>query len=293
MIGPEHESPRPAAGEGFGDAVTYAFGDPAAGLYGSVRLGLVPGEPPHASSIVLLFHAGEIVSVASSGAVEQEQLDWTEVTAGDASATIAEPLRRWTVSFDGDDGGFQLSFEALGEPAEVGTGELAGSAAGLEGYEQLCRVRGTVTVGDRSWTLDCRGQRGHTWGAPDWQQLDLSRTLSLWLDDDSGVTLTAIRPRGAAGHEDELVDAALFGAETVAIGDPRLSTGLDGDGRQQRAGLELWVEDDGEHAPLRAAGEAVCGTTFDLGELRLDCAFFAWRMEGREGVGRYDLLRRR
>ena len=30
----------------------------------------------------------------------------------------------------------------------------------------------------------------------------------------------------------------------------------------------------------------------DLGDVRLDTAFFAWRMEGREGVGRYDVMRR-
>jgi hypothetical protein len=42
----------------------------------------------------------------------------------------------------------------------------------------------------------------------------------------------------------------------------------------------------------RAAGEVLCGTTVDLGDLRLDSAFFRWRMEGREGTGRYDVLRR-
>ena len=42
----------------------------------------------------------------------------------------------------------------------------------------------------------------------------------------------------------------------------------------------------------RAAGEVVCGTTLDLGRLRLQCAFFRWRMEGRTGVGRYDVLTR-
>ena len=30
----------------------------------------------------------------------------------------------------------------------------------------------------------------------------------------------------------------------------------------------------------------------DLGRLRLDCSFFRWRLDGREGVGRYDILRR-
>jgi len=35
----------------------------------------------------------------------------------------------------------------------------------------------------------------------------------------------------------------------------------------------------------------LCGSTLELGPLALDCAFFAWHIEGREGVGRYDILR--
>jgi hypothetical protein len=76
----------------------------------------------------------------------------------------------------------------------------------------------------------------------------------------------------------------------VHIDDPRVSTTYDADGRQRRAGLELWVgEDDG--FARRATGEVLCGSTFDLGQLRLDCSFFGWRMNGRKGVGRYDLVR--
>ncbi len=93
-------------------------------------------------------------------------------------------------------------------------------------------------------------------------------------------------------HADEPVWAALLGPDGAApIGDPRLSTTYDGDGRQRRAGLELWVDDDDEF-PARGSGEVLCGSTLELGQLRLDCAFFRWRLEGHEGVGRYDVLRR-
>lgn len=290
MIDASFERPRPAEGAGFGDAVTFAFGAPRHGLFGSARLGLVPGEPAHASSIALLFHGGSVASV-SSDAVELVAPDWARVAAGDVTAEIIEPLRSWSVTYDGDGGRFDLRFEALGAPAEVGRGALAASAAALHGYEQLCRVRGTVGVGSDSWDVDCLGQRGHQWGAPDWQRIELSRTLGVWLEGEQGVALASVRPRGAAGQEDEAIGAFLLGDEPVAVEDPRLSTTLDGGGRQLRAGLELWVDE--ESGPLRAAGDAVCGTTFDLGELRLDCAFFEWRMDGQRGVGRYDVLRRR
>jgi hypothetical protein len=36
----------------------------------------------------------------------------------------------------------------------------------------------------------------------------------------------------------------------------------------------------------------LCGSSVELGQLRLDCAFFAWQVDGREGVGRYDVVRR-
>lgn len=289
MIRPEDELPRPAQGEGFGDAVTYAFGDRERAVYATVRLGLVPGAPPRASSITLMFHGTQVASVASSGAVELDRADWADVTAGDVTARIVEPLRRWAVSYDGDEGGFEVTFEALGAPAEIDP-ELGRTVASLNGYEQLCRVEGTAWVGDERWPIRCLGQRGHQWGAPDWRKLELSRTLGVWLDDGRGIALSAVRPRGHDGHEDELVSAFLLEREPTPIDDPRLSTTLGDGGRQLRAGLELWVDDDGP--PLHAAGEAICGTTFDLGELRLDCSFFAWRMGGRTGVGRYDLLRR-
>lgn len=299
MIGPEHEAAR--AGEpgaaGFGDAVTFAFGDPAQAFYGSARLGLVPGDPVRASGLGLLFAGGELVAVDAIGGIELERADWSALAAGDVRATVERPLHAWQVAYDGDDGGFELRFEALGAPAELDGGAVAASAADLHGYEQLCRVTGTVRRGERRAQVACLGQRGHQWGAPDWERIALARTVSAWFEGGHGVTLASVRPQAAAGHGAEATSASLLDGEAVrAIAEPLLSTTLDGDGRQRRASLELWEEaedrDRGRWVAHRAAGEAVCGTTLDLGRLRLDCAFFRWRMEGREGVGRYDVLRR-
>ncbi|MGB2711848.1 MAG: hypothetical protein WBC33_10060, partial [Conexibacter sp.] len=280
-----------AAGAGFGDAVTFAFGDPAQRLYGSARLGLVAGEPVLASGLVLLFGDGAPIVADATGGIELAQADWARIDAGDLSATIVEPLRAWEVAYDGDEAGFALRFDALGEPVELGEGALGTSAADLHGYEQLCRVSGHVRAGKRGWELDCRGQRGHQWGAPDWERIALARTLAVWLDDDRGIALAAMRPHAAAGHEQELVGAALLGEQTATIADPRLSTTLNAAGCQRRAGLELWIGDESP-IPLYGAGEAVCGTTLDLGRLRLDAAFFHWHVDGHSGVGRYDVLQR-
>jgi hypothetical protein len=183
-------------------------------------------------------------------------------------------------------------------PAVLDGDVPAGKLGGMEGYDQLVKVTGTVTVGGVQRTFAGRGQRGHSWGAPDWDKLGLARTLGVWLEGDAGVTLTAVRPAKASSHADEAIHAVLLGRDgetdeqlSLVVADPRVSTTYDSEGRQRHAGLELYETDEAPYA-RRAAGEVACGTTLDLGRLRLDCAFFTWRMEGRSGVGRYDVLRR-
>jgi hypothetical protein len=281
-IGPEHEDPRPQGGEGFSDAVTFSFGDPEADVYAVARVGL-SGEAG-ASGLGLVFSGGEPVAIQADGAVDVTERSWAAIEAAGLSTTVERPLEAWTLSFASDAATFDLEVEALSAPGEMADG-------GMDGYDQLCRFSGDATVAGTRVTIDCVGQRGHSWGAPDWDQMALARTLGVWIGEDLGVSLLAIRPAGGDRHDHESVAAYLYeGGEPVRVQDPRLSTAYDGDQRQRRAGLELWVDED-SHA-RRAAGEVLCGTSLDLGRLRLDCAFLRWHMEGREGVGRYDILRR-
>jgi hypothetical protein len=298
-VAPEQDAPRvPAApDDDFRDAVTFAFGDPAAELYGHARIGLGAGG---ASGVAVLFAGTEIVSASTEGAVplavgvpDEAAPSWESVRVAGLRTGVEEPLQAWTLSYEGGDGaGFQLYFEARSAPAVLAPETALARTGGMEGYEQLCSVTGSVRHGGRERQVRCLGQRGHIWGAPDWNRLELARTLSAWLGADRAVMLTAARPARARGHDEEAVAGWLVDAgEPHPINDPRLSTTYDGSLRQQRAGLELWMDEESEYA-RRASGEVLCGTTLELGDLRLDTSFFGWRMEGREGVGRYDVMRR-
>jgi hypothetical protein len=281
-VEPAHEAPRPQGGEGFSDAVTFSFGDAAADVHAVARVGL-SGESS-ASGLAIVFSGGEPVAVQADGVVEVAERSWESIDAAGLSTTIERPLEAWTLAFASDGATFDLAIEAVSGPGEMAEG-------GMEGYEQLCRVTGDATVAGRRVKIDCTGQRGHSWGAPDWERMALARTLGVWIGEDLGASLLAIRPADADRHDRESVTAHLYdGGEPVRVEDPRLSTGYDGEQRQQRAGLELWVDEDSY--ARRASGEVICGTSLDLGRLRLDCAFLRWHMEGREGTGRYDILRR-
>ena len=275
---------------GFHDAVTFAFGDPGAKLYGIARLSHGAG----ATTALAVLYAGDkpVASGAGRGGAPEDAREWDGVTAAGVRVSVVAPLEAWTVAWDGDGGGFDLRFEACSAPAALDAEGPVVRVGAMEGYEQLCRVTGSVSHGGRTYQVRCLGQRGQLWGSPDWSRLELTRMVSAWLGDDRALTLMSVRPAKAKSHLDEAVSGFLFEAgEAVEIADPRLSTTYDRERRQRRAGLELWMTDDGDYA-RRVAGEALCTTALDIGDKRFQSAFFLWRMEGREGIGRYDVVRR-
>jgi hypothetical protein len=296
LIGPGDEAARPPSGPAFADAVTFAFGDAEQELYGLARLGLSPGGEgdggaASGSALAVLFSGRDPVAAVAHGGLPATG-SFEALALEGLSATVQAPLERWTLALDAEAGGFDLTFEALGPPAELAPEEPAARSGGMAGYEQLCAVRGTVRARGRSVELRCLGQRGHLWGEPDWKRIESTRTIAAWPAEGPALALTSIRPAGASDHEAEPVWAALLDTDgSRRIADPRVSTTYDADGRQRRAGLELWLGDEDGY-PRRGSGRVLCGSSLDLGQLRLDCAFFRWHIEGRPAVGRYDILRR-
>jgi hypothetical protein len=301
VIDPALEAPR-ADGETT-DSVTFSFGDATTELYGVARAGFSIGSDgtPQASGLGLMFAGAEPAAARAAGGLAVAELSWDAIDAGGVRTSVVEPLRQWRVSFAAEDerSGFDLTFTAASEPAELDADSPVGSLGGMQGYEQVCRVTGTVRARGGDRTVDCFGQRGHSWGQPDWERLSLVRTVSAWIDDEFALSMSAIRDAKAKHHDEEALSAALFAAPAEdgeglltarPIAESRISTTYDAEGRQRRATLELF--EDEESWARRATGEVQCGTTLDLGRLRLDCAFFHWVVEGRHGVGRYDILRR-
>jgi hypothetical protein len=170
-----------------------------------------------------------------------------------------------------------LDAEPVSEPAQ-----LDGLSA------RLVRVRGEA-AGRR---VDCLGTLAETAAAPRWEELDALRTVSALVDEQHALLALARRPRGALGHGEERVNAMLLeGDSFLEVEQARLSTVYDGDGRQRSAGLELWLA--GEEYPRRGSGVVIAGTSLQLDELEVHAAVFRWRIDGREGIGAYELMARR
>jgi hypothetical protein len=118
------------------------------------------------------------------------------------------------------------------------------------------------------------------------------RSIGIVFSDGGLLALSAVRPAGASGHGDETVAAVLCGPDgaPAEASEALLSTEYGEDGVQRRATLELWLEDGDEAQPLRGAGTLISAARVARGGLESDVAFFRWSLEGREGLGHYEIV---
>jgi hypothetical protein len=117
------------------------------------------------------------------------------------------------------------------------------------------------------------------------------RSIGIVFADGGLLALSALRPAGAGGHGEEELAAVLCDPDgaPVEVSEVLLSTEYGSDGVQRRASLELWVDDEGQ--PLRGAGALISARSVRRPGLHSEIAFFRWSVEGREGLGHYEIVR--
>src|SRR4051794_1748360 len=166
--------------------------------------------------------------------------------------------------------------------------EPVSASADLGGVRvHVARVRGEA-AGRR---VDGLGTVSETEAPPRWDELDAIRDITALVDEQHALVARARRPRGAVGHGDEEIVARLVEDDVlVEVEDTRISTVYDGGGWQRSAGLELWLP--GEDYPRRGSGQVIAGASLDLDALQVHVAVFRWRLDGREGIGSYELMLR-
>lgn len=120
----------------------------------------------------------------------------------------------------------------------------------------------------------------------------LRRSIGIVFSDGGLMALTACLPAAGREHGDEEVVAVLCDPDAAPIefDEALLSTEYGEDGVQRRATLELWPTADGG-APLRGAGTLISSIAVKRAGLNAEIAFFRWAIEGREGLGHYEVAR--
>jgi UPF0716 protein FxsA len=230
--------------------------------------------PDSATLGLVSFVGGEGYGVLTSGPDRAEALLWTP--EGSLAASAEEPAEKGRASLRSDSGPVEISWSPAGPMLEFGIGSdgvrayaVAATASGSE--------HGTAGPGV-AWELPASG---------------FSALRTIWAATEEGdlTLLIALRPAGAGSHEEEVIGAArlVAGADPYAYAEPLISTEYDPAGAHVRATLELWAGAD-EHVPQRGGGLRVGGGAIEGAVGRLEAARFAWRLDGSQAVGAYEIL---
>jgi len=118
------------------------------------------------------------------------------------------------------------------------------------------------------------------------------RSIGIVFSDGGLLALTSTLPEGGEAHGDEEVAAFFCDADgaPVKFEESLLSTEYGEDGVQRRATLELWPDVE-EMRPLRGAGTLINSVCVRRQGLDSQIAFFRWSVDGREGLGTYEVAR--
>jgi hypothetical protein len=122
----------------------------------------------------------------------------------------------------------------------------------------------------------------------------MRRSIGIVFADGGLLTLSGTGSARGDGHGEEPLLAVLCDpdAAPVTFEEALLSTEFGEDGVQRRATLELWLDtEDGR--PLRGAGTLINSIAAATDGLQTRIAFFRWAVEGREGLGHYEIARAR
>jgi hypothetical protein len=238
--------------------IGFDFADPERGISGSLR----------PSGAAVLFDHDAVIA---AGAAEPRLSDGGDETS---------------VELELDGAALSVQLSRLGTPIS-----LRGERSGDEELA-VCRVLGELRRDGETVELACLGVRSDAVSDREPRDVSVTRSIAVAFADGSILGLRAARPQGADEHGSEEIVAALADAEgaLTEFREALLSTQYDDSGRQLRATLELWPEGEEPLPPIRAAGSVVCGTSLSDGERRVDLAIFRWSMDGKPGLGRYEIV---
>jgi hypothetical protein len=118
------------------------------------------------------------------------------------------------------------------------------------------------------------------------------RSIGIVFSDGGLLALTSNLPESGGAHGDEEVTAVLCNPDGApsTFEEALLSTEYGEDGVQRRATLELWPDVE-EMRPLRGAGTLINSVSVRRQGFDSQIAFFRWSVEGREGLGTYEVAR--
>ncbi|HEY1974115.1 MAG TPA: hypothetical protein VGH89_39620, partial [Pseudonocardia sp.] len=249
--------------------------DPTAQVGFMAHLGRAPFEPDLWRGTAVAFLPGGELAIAKAVGRPAEP---EQAGNGQLSLSCAEPFQRWRIGFEGagrrtsraevasrlvPDNNLallraDLEFTALCPVWDLGAA-MGNQDWGHAHHEQAGRYRGTLTVADRDYRIDCTGFRDHTTGPRDFGHL--RRTFWAHGEFPSGRVFCVLRIWDPADNVSLNQGFIYDGQRLIPAVPTELPTLTAPDGSPHRFSLHAQAPD-----PIEITGEVVHSTAFMLHE---------------------------
>jgi hypothetical protein len=220
VIEPRDDHPHARGSEpAWSESTYFNFHDPSSGLAGFTRIGFRPNEGTADSTLFLFLPGGGAVAVLSK---ESSSEIPAEARVGGVAHLLGDELKRWRVTCQEKGlgvahAGFvditgdvpsvgavlsvraDLDFTAVmppfgtsGRNRRSADAEASAAAVAAGHFEQACRVRGSVKIGDALFDVDGLGLRDRSWGPRDWSAPWGWRWFSMPFSDDFAIGVHSV-----------------------------------------------------------------------------------------------------
>ncbi|HSV42059.1 MAG TPA: hypothetical protein VLH13_01445, partial [Methanomassiliicoccales archaeon] len=254
----------------------FNFYDRGNDLCGFMRIGLKPNKKEKSVFCYIMMPDGTMV-----GTKEMVEMTGSELQAKGLVFEKIEADKKWALRFDGElkqtvkeettpvKVGFNLEFETLHEPFDYrkcvsGEKEALAKAVASEHIEQVGRITGTLTVGDREFNIKALGERDHSWGERDWTAPRFWLWVTCQVNETYAFNITKLE------MDKGDVDAGFLfkDGQTLPIVKVDIAREFNADGSPQELFMAFYVPDPDEEGKLVVYG--VKGVTKRKAMLKFD-----------------------
>jgi hypothetical protein len=182
----------------------FSFYDRGNDICGFLRLGLKPNKNEKMLFCFFMMPDGSLV-----GTKESLEFDGDTLAAKGLTFTKVEEEKVWNLAFEGELPAhqkgedsvvkvkFDLRFEGLNpmfnyRDCVTSDKEALASAVASEHLEQMGKVLGQLSVGDKEYYIKGLGERDHSWGERDWTAPRAWVWLTCQVNDDFGFNVTKL-----------------------------------------------------------------------------------------------------
>ncbi len=155
--------------ENYSESKWFSFYDETHDFWVSSRIGLEPNRK-RANRWLVIVLGGKVICHDLAMGLDLPREDWNGISVGGLQYCTLEAMAAYGIKFSLDDIAVDVSWYSVTPVFDYNDclAPLPPSLAAMH-YEQSGKVRGTLSVAGKSYTINGSGHRDHSWGVRHWE----------------------------------------------------------------------------------------------------------------------------